>query len=112
MKNDRESEDLAFDYCKKAMLERLAEQRTVKSKSFTEAFGVTQDEYNEIANSLKPLLNELLHSETYSNTYYLLLKDSNSLTGFVIKIILFNELQNKVREEKDPLNQIIKLLMK
>ncbi len=112
MKNDRESEDLAFDYCKKAMLERLTEQRTIKSKSFTEAFSVTQDEYNEITNSLKPLLNELLHSETYSNTYYLLLENSNSLTGFVIKIILFNELQNKISEEKDPLNQIIKLLMK
>ncbi len=112
MKNDRESEDLAFDFCKKALLERIEKRRDITNKTMVDAFGITDEEYAVITDSLKHILVDLHKSPTYSNTYYLLLENSNSLTGFVIKIILFNELQNKIREEKDPLNQIIKLLMK
>ena len=112
MKNDRESEDLAFDFCKKALLERIEKRRDITNKTMVDAFGITNEEYAVITDSLKHILVDLRKSPTYSDTYYLLLENSNSLTGFVIKIILFNELQNKIREEKDPLNQIIKLLMK
>ncbi len=112
MKNDRESEDLAFDFCKKALLERIEKRRDITNKTMVDAFGITDEEYAVITDSLKHILVDLHKSPTYSDTYYLLLENSNSLTGFVIKIILFNELQNKIREEKDPLNQIIKLLMK
>lgn len=112
MKNDRESEDLAFDFCKKALLEHLEKRRDITNKTMVDAFGITEEEYVAITDSLKHILVDLHKSLTYSNTYYLLLKNSNSLTDFCIKSILYYEFDRKIREQQDPFSQLLKLLMK
>jgi len=112
MKNDRESEDLAFDFCKKALLERIEKRRDITNKTMVDAFGITNEEYAVITDSLKHILVDLRKSPTYSDTYYLLLENSNSLTDLCIKSILYYELDKKIREQQDPFSQLIKLLMK
>lgn len=112
MKKDQESENLAFDFCKKALLERIEKRRDIKQKTLLDAFDITDKEYDVITDSLKHILIDLRNSPTYSNTYYLLLENSNSLTELCIKSILYYELAMKINKEMDPFLQLIKLISK
>lgn len=112
MKKDQESENLAFDFCKKALLERIEKRRDIKQKTLLDAFDITDKEYDVITDSLKHILIDLRNSPTYSNTYYLLLENSNSLTELCIKSILYYELEKKLNREMDPFSQLIKLISK
>lgn len=112
MKKDQESENLAFDFCKKALLERIEKRRDIKQKTLLDAFDITDKEYDVITDSLKHILIDLRNSPTYSNTYYLLLENSNSLTELCIKSILYYELEMKINKEMDPFSQLIKLISK
>lgn len=112
MKKDQESENLAFDFCKKALLERIEKRRDIKQKTLLDAFDITDEEYDVITDSLKHILIDLRNSPTYSNTYYLLLENSNSLTELCIKSILYYELEMKINKEMDPFSQLIKLISK
>lgn len=112
MKKDQESENLAFDFCKKALLERIEKRRDIKQKTLLDAFDITDKEYDVIIDSLKHILIDLRNSPTYSNTYYLLLENSNSLTELCIKSILYYELEKKLNREMDPFSQLIKLISK
>lgn len=113
MKNDHLAADLAFDFCKKAMLERIAKApRNVGSNTLLTAFDIDETEYKRITDSLRDLVIDLKNSPTYSDTYYILLESSSSLTEFVIKTILNNELQIKLKEENDPFLRLIKLISK
>lgn len=112
MKKDQESENLAFDFCKKALLERIEKRRDIKQKTLLDAFDITDKEYDVITDSLKHILIDLRNSPTYSNTYYLLLENSNSLTELCIKSILYYELEMKINKEMNPFSQLIKLISK